>query len=101
MRGAAVTVVLLLCLHRARCDDGGAARNINRTDMQSKGGIQGPEGLAMNFWAELRELRDMVIEHKVELNHSTNKMEFLQRENAGEAHGTAAAQTLGSATNTF
>lgn len=36
----------------------------------------------MNFWAELRGLRDMIIEHKVELHHSTNKMELLQRENA-------------------
>lgn len=101
MRGAAVTVVLLLCLHRAQCDDGGPTWNINRTDMQSKGGIQGPEGLTMNFWAELRGLRDMVIEQKVELHHSTNKMELLQQENAGEAHGTGAAQTLGSAKNTF
>lgn len=88
MRAAAVFVPLLLCLHGAQCDDGGATGiDVSRTDMQEvQGKIRGHTDLTLNVWAELKELRDMVIEQKVELNNSKSKVGKLEQENAGEAH---------------
>ena len=37
-----------------------------------------------DIWAELKELRDMMIQHKVELRNSKSKIEKLEQENTGE-----------------
>lgn len=87
MRAAAVFVPLLLCLQGAQCDDEGATGiNVSRTDMQEvQGKIWGHADHTLNVWAELKELRDMVIEQKVELNNSKGKVGKLEQETAGEA----------------
>lgn len=99
MGGAAVWVVLLLCLLQAQGKAGAPQRNINSTDVcrkkgEAEGSIQGPAGLDWKLWTELRELRDMAIEHQVELNYSRSRTETLERENDGRVQGTAAAHHL-------
>lgn len=87
MRAAVVFVPLLLCLHGAQSDDGGATGiDISHTDTQEvQGKIWGHMPITLNVWAELKKLRDMVIEQKVELNNSKSKVGKLEQENAGEA----------------
>ncbi|XP_042255202.1 heavy metal-binding protein HIP-like [Thunnus maccoyii] len=84
MRSAAAFLVLLLCLYwtRAQGESGGVTENdITQTDVQSE--ILGVKAtsdqtnITPDIWAELKELRDMVIQHSVELR----KMEKLEQEN--------------------
>lgn len=39
-----------------------------------------------DIWAELKELREMAIEHKVELKNSQSKIEKLEQESTGRGH---------------
>ncbi|XP_067434980.1 uncharacterized protein [Thunnus thynnus] len=84
MRSAAAFLVLLLCLYwtKAQGESGGGTENdITQTDVQSE--ILGVKAtsdqtnITPDIWAELKELRDMVIQHSVELR----KMEKLEQEN--------------------
>ena len=63
MRRAAAFLALLLCLYwtRAQGESGGTSDQTN---------------ISPDIWAELKELRDMVIEHRVELRK-------LEQENTG------------------
>ncbi|CAK6959699.1 complement C1q-like protein 2 isoform X6 [Scomber scombrus] len=66
MRRAAAFLVLLLCLYWTRAQGEG-------------GGVRGDD----EDQTELKELRDMVIKHSVELSNSKSKMEKLEQENTG------------------
>ncbi|XP_062292150.1 putative leucine-rich repeat-containing protein DDB_G0290503 isoform X12 [Scomber scombrus] len=83
MRRAAGFLVLLLCLYwtRAQGESGGVTGNdITQTEIQSE--ILGDQtNITPDIWAELKELRDMAIEHSVELRNSKSKMEKLEQEN--------------------
>ncbi|XP_062292107.1 uncharacterized protein LOC133996497 isoform X7 [Scomber scombrus] len=88
MRRAAAFLALLLCLYwtRAQGESGGATGNdITQTEIQSE--ILGVKStsdqtnISPDIWAELKELRDMAIEHSVELRNSKSKMEKLEQEN--------------------
>ncbi|XP_044195894.1 heavy metal-binding protein HIP-like isoform X2 [Thunnus albacares] len=84
MRSAAAFLALLLCLYwtRAQGESGGVTENdITQTEVQSEIlGIKATSdqtNITPDIWAELKELRDMVIQHSVELK----KMEKLEQEN--------------------
>ncbi|XP_053180775.1 heavy metal-binding protein HIP-like [Scomber japonicus] len=102
MRRAAAFLALLLCLYwtRAQGESGGLTGNdITQTEVQSE--ILGVKStsdqtnISPDIWAELKELRDMAIEHSVELRKlgeentaiqtrltaSENEVKELQREN--------------------
>ncbi|CAK6969158.1 heavy metal-binding protein HIP-like isoform X3 [Scomber scombrus] len=88
MRRAAAFLALLLCLYwtRAQGESGGVTGNdITQTEIQSE--ILGVKStsdqtnISPDIWAELKELRDMAIEHSVELRNSKSKMEKLEQEN--------------------
>ncbi|XP_053198391.1 heavy metal-binding protein HIP-like [Scomber japonicus] len=88
MRRAAAFLALLLCLYwtRAQGESGGVTGNdITQTEVQSE--ILGVKAtndqtnITPDIWAELKELRDMAIEHSVELRNSKSKMEKLELEN--------------------
>ncbi|XP_062273494.1 heavy metal-binding protein HIP-like isoform X1 [Scomber scombrus] len=88
MRRAASFLVLLLCLYwtRAQGESGGVTGNdITQTEVQSEilGVIATSDqtNITPDIWAELKELRDMAIEHSVELSNSKSKMEKLEQEN--------------------
>ncbi|XP_053186852.1 heavy metal-binding protein HIP-like [Scomber japonicus] len=87
MRCAAAFLALLLCLYWtvAQGESGGLTGNdITQTEVQSE--ILGVKStsdqtnITPDIWAELKELRDMVIEHRVELRNSKSKMEKLEQE---------------------
>lgn len=90
MRCAAVFVALLLRLHWtwAQSESGGvtgnnvtrADREIKNEEVQSEIHITPPD-----IWAELKELRDMVIDQRGELRNSKSKIEKLEQENTGDA----------------
>ncbi|XP_053195842.1 complement C1q-like protein 2 isoform X2 [Scomber japonicus] len=73
MRRAAAFLVLLLCLYwtRARGESGGVG--VKSTSDQTN--------ITPDIWAELKELRDMAIQHSVELTNTKSKMEKLEQEN--------------------
>ena len=86
MRRAAAFLALLLCLYwtRAQGESGGLTENdITQTADQSE--YQGVKAticqtnVTPDISAELKELRDMVVQHSVELK----KMEKLEQENTG------------------
>uniref|UniRef100_A0A8P4K1S6 C1q domain-containing protein n=1 Tax=Dicentrarchus labrax TaxID=13489 RepID=A0A8P4K1S6_DICLA len=83
MRSAAVFLVYLLCLHWtwAQGETGGVAgddiQGVKATHDQS--GTQ--TNITPDIWAELKELRDMAIEQKVELRNSKSMIEKLEQEN--------------------
>ncbi|XP_053177517.1 uncharacterized protein LOC128360974 isoform X1 [Scomber japonicus] len=88
MRRAEAFLVLLLCLYwtGAQGESGGLTGNdITQTEIQSE--ILGVKStsdqtnITPDIWAELKELRDMAIEHSVELRNSKSKMEKLEQEN--------------------
>ncbi|XP_053195825.1 heavy metal-binding protein HIP-like isoform X3 [Scomber japonicus] len=88
MRRAAAFLALLLCLYwtRAQGESGGLTGNdITQTEIQSE--ILGVKStsdqtnITPDIWAELKELRDMAIQHSVELRNSKSKMENLEQEN--------------------
>ncbi|XP_053180767.1 heavy metal-binding protein HIP-like [Scomber japonicus] len=97
MRRAASFLALLLCLYwtGAQGESGGLTGNdITQTEIQSE--ILGVKStsdqtnITPDIWAELKELRDMAIEHSVELRKleqetrltaSENEVKELQREN--------------------
>ncbi|XP_053180777.1 heavy metal-binding protein HIP-like [Scomber japonicus] len=88
MRRAASFLALLLCLYwtGAQGESGGLTGNdITQTEVQSE--ILGVKStsdqtnISPDIWAELKELRDMAIEHSVELRNSKSKMEKLEQEN--------------------
>ncbi|XP_019130099.1 heavy metal-binding protein HIP [Larimichthys crocea] len=114
MRSASVFLVLLLCLHWtwAQGESGGETENdITQSDEENKNievqfEIQGVEtsldqssnqrNITPDIWAELKELRDMAIEHRIKIekleqdntflearmSSSENEMDELKRENA-------------------
>ncbi|XP_070709385.1 complement C1q-like protein 2 [Pempheris klunzingeri] len=77
MRTAAVLLASLLCLNWtwAQGESGGVTGNAN---IQEDGGKR---SISPDIWAELKELRDMAIEQKVELRNSKSKIEKLEQEN--------------------
>ncbi|XP_053188118.1 heavy metal-binding protein HIP-like [Scomber japonicus] len=88
MRRAAAFLALLLCLYwtGAQGESGGLTGNdITQTEIQSE--ILGVKStsdqtnISPDIWAELKELRDMAIQHSVELTNSKSKMEKLEQEN--------------------
>ncbi|XP_053180776.1 uncharacterized protein LOC128364266 [Scomber japonicus] len=88
MRRAAAFLALLLCLYwtGAQGESGGLTGNdITQTEIQSE--ILGVKStsdqtnISPDIWAELKELRDMAIEHSVELRNTKSKMEKLEQEN--------------------
>ncbi|XP_044195897.1 heavy metal-binding protein HIP-like [Thunnus albacares] len=88
MRSAAAFLALLLCLYwtRAQGESGGVTENdITQTDVQSE--ILGVKAtsdqtnITPDIWAELEELRYVVIQHSLELRNSKSKMEKLEQEN--------------------
>ncbi|XP_053186851.1 uncharacterized protein LOC128369799 [Scomber japonicus] len=88
MRRAAAFLALLLCLYwtGAQGESGGLAGNdVTQIEIQSE--ILGVKStsdqtnITPDIWAELKELRDMAIEHSVELRNSKSKMEKLEQEN--------------------
>ncbi|XP_078018947.1 uncharacterized protein LOC144458936 isoform X2 [Epinephelus lanceolatus] len=99
MRSAAVFLALLLCLQWTWAQ--GESGEVTGTDTETEGGnrqeevqfeIQGvgaahdqsssQTNITPDIWAELKELRDMAIEQKVELRNSKSKIEKLEQENA-------------------
>ncbi|KAL7373214.1 hypothetical protein ABVT39_001481 [Epinephelus coioides] len=99
MRSAAVFLTLLLCLQWTWAQ--GESGEVTGTDAEPEGGnrqeevqfeIQGvgaahdqsssQTNISPDIWAELKELRDMAIEQKVELRNSKSKIEKLEQENA-------------------
>ena len=91
MRRAAAFLALLLCLYwtRAQGESGGVTGNdITQTEVQSE--ILGVKAtsdqtnITPDIWAELKELRDMVIEQKVELRNSKSMIVQLQQDNTGD-----------------
>ncbi|XP_078018803.1 uncharacterized protein LOC144458885 isoform X1 [Epinephelus lanceolatus] len=99
MRSAAVFLALLLCLQWTWAQ--GESGEVTGTDAETEGGnrqeevqfeIQGVRAahdqsssqtnISPDIWAELKELRDMAIEQKVELRNSKSKIEKLEQENA-------------------
>ncbi|XP_053186849.1 heavy metal-binding protein HIP-like [Scomber japonicus] len=87
MRRAAAFLALLLCLYwtGAQGESGGLTGNdITQTEIQSE--ILGVKStsdqtnITPDIWAELKELRDMAIEHSVELRNTKSKMEKLELE---------------------
>ncbi|XP_049912884.1 heavy metal-binding protein HIP-like isoform X7 [Epinephelus moara] len=99
MRSAAVFLALLLCLQWTWAQ--GESGEVTGTDAETEGGnrqeevqfeIQGvgaahdqsssQTNISPDIWAELKELRDMAIEQKVELRNSKSKIEKLEQENA-------------------
>ncbi|XP_053176284.1 complement C1q-like protein 2 [Scomber japonicus] len=87
MRRAAAFLALLLCLYwtGAQGESGGLTGNdITQTEIQSE--ILGVKStsdqtnITPDIWAELKELRDMAIEHSVELRNSKSKIEKLEQE---------------------
>ncbi|XP_042265849.1 uncharacterized protein LOC121896183 [Thunnus maccoyii] len=99
-----LALLLLCCLCRAQKDSSGNNVLLQAPNVDSKEGVaetQEPRTEAevqADIWAELRDLRDMVVEQKVELRHLTarvtaaeSQVEALQKENtAMEARMTAA-----------
>ncbi|XP_071775585.1 uncharacterized protein LOC139927364 [Centroberyx gerrardi] len=103
MKSAVALLVLLLCLCRtwAPTESRGVTENditqlgdskggqIKRTEVESE--VQGIEAThdqtsrQTNIWTELKELRDMAVEHRVELRNSKSKMEKLEQENTAQA----------------
>ncbi|XP_044207436.1 uncharacterized protein LOC122982314 [Thunnus albacares] len=88
MRRAAAFVALLLCLYwtRAQGESGGLTENdVTQIEVQSE--ILGVKAtsdqtnITPDIWAELKELRDMVIQHSVELRNSKSNIEKLEQEN--------------------
>ncbi|XP_051266399.1 complement C1q-like protein 2 isoform X3 [Dicentrarchus labrax] len=83
MRSAAVFLVYLLCLHWtwAQGETGGVAgddiQGVKATHDQSSC----QTNITPDIWAELKELRDMAIEQKVELRNSRSMIEKLEQEN--------------------
>ena len=86
MRSAAAFLALLLCLYwtTAQGESGGVTENdITQTDVRSE--ILGVKAtsdqtnITPDIWDELKELRDMVIMHSMELR----KIEKLEQENTG------------------
>ncbi|XP_042285494.1 myosin-10-like [Thunnus maccoyii] len=84
MRRAAAFLALLLCLYwtRAQGESGGLTENdVTKTDVQSEilsvKATSDQTNITPDIWAELKELRDMVVQHSVELK----KMEKLEQEN--------------------
>uniref|UniRef100_A0A3B5B4S2 C1q domain-containing protein n=1 Tax=Stegastes partitus TaxID=144197 RepID=A0A3B5B4S2_9TELE len=76
MRGAAVFLSLLLCV-QSETEDVKAARGHSSSRQTN---------ITTDIWAELRELRDMVIELQVELRYSQSKVAALEQENAGDSN---------------
>ena len=65
---------MLLCLYwtSAQGESGGLTENdVTETN------------ITPDIWAELKELRDMVIGHSLELKNSKSDIEKLEQENAG------------------
>lgn len=93
MRTAAVFLPLLLCLYWtwAQGESGGVTGNdIIQADGENKN-IDVQTNTTPDIWAELKELRaelkelrDMAIEQKVELRNSKSKIEKLEQENTGD-----------------
>ncbi|XP_044207435.1 cingulin-like [Thunnus albacares] len=88
MRRAAAFLALLLCLYwtRAQGESGGVTENdVTQTEVQSE--ILGVKAtsdqtnIIPDIWAELKELRDMVIQHSLELRNSKSNIEKLEQEN--------------------
>ena len=87
MRRAAAFLALLLCLYwtRAQGESGGVTENdITQTDVQSE--ILGVKAtsdqtnITPDIWAELKELRDLVIRHSLDLR----KIEKLETETSSK-----------------
>ena len=77
MRSAAAFLALLLCLYGTRAhgeSGGGAGSNIPHILAVKAAADQ--TNVSPDIWAELRELRDMVMEHRI-------RMEKLELENTG------------------
>ncbi|XP_074478220.1 uncharacterized protein LOC141759779 [Sebastes fasciatus] len=94
MRSAAVCLALLFCLQWtwAQSERGGetgndiiqADRGNNNIEVEFE--LQGDQSssqtsITPDIWAELKELRDMAIEQKVELRYSKSKIEKLEQDN--------------------
>lgn len=82
--------LVLLCQHWILASGVGAGNNDTQTDREKKNQwVQTEQGYAIiapyNIWAELKELRDQLIEQKVELRNSKSKIETLEQENTGDA----------------
>ncbi|XP_032360134.1 complement C1q-like protein 2 isoform X2 [Etheostoma spectabile] len=78
MKGAAVFLGLLLCLHRTWAQgESGGIQDVKATHDQSSS----QTNTSPDIWAELKELRDMTIEQMVELRNSKSKIEKLEQEN--------------------
>ncbi|XP_042366682.1 complement C1q-like protein 2 [Plectropomus leopardus] len=87
MRSAAIFLALLLCLQWVTGKD---TETEGEKDVQFE--IQGVRAahdqssrqtnITPDIWTELKELRDMAIEQKVELRNSKSKIEKLEQENA-------------------
>lgn len=89
MRCTAIFLVLL-CQHWILASAVGTGNNDTQTDREKKNQVvQTEQGCAIiapcNIWAELKELRDQLVEQKVELSNSKSKIEKLEQENAGDA----------------
>lgn len=77
--------LVLLCQHWILASGVGAGNNDTQTDREKKNQwVQTEQGYAI-IWAELKELRDQLIEQKVELRNSKSKIEKLEQENTGDA----------------
>lgn len=101
MRSAAFFLPLLLCLQwtwAQAASEGVTGNDIIQTDggnekIEVRFEVQGVEAtqdksssqtnITPDIWAELKELRDMAIEQKVELRNSNSKIETLEQENTG------------------
>ncbi|KAM7390601.1 hypothetical protein PAMA_008669 [Pampus argenteus] len=85
MRCAAAFLPLLLCLYwtRAQGESGKVMGNdITQTEVQSDVlCVKATTCITTDIWAELKALRDMVIEHNVEFKNSKTEIEKLEQEN--------------------
>ncbi|XP_067462908.1 heavy metal-binding protein HIP-like [Thunnus thynnus] len=88
MRRAAAFLALLLCLYwtTAQGESGGVTENdITQTDVRPE--ILGVKAtsdqtnITPDIWDELKALREMVIQHSMELRDSKSKIEKLEQEN--------------------
>ncbi|XP_070709281.1 uncharacterized protein [Pempheris klunzingeri] len=77
MRTAAALLASLLCLTWTWAQ-GESGEVIGNANIQEDGGKR---NISPDIWAELKELRDMAIEQKVELRNSKSKIEKLEQEN--------------------
>merc|ERR1712002_793354 len=84
MRSAAAFLALLLCLYwtRGQGESGGVTGNdITQSEILGLRATSDQTNVTLEIWAELEELRNMTIEHSLELKNSKSKIEKLEQEN--------------------